>query len=85
MPNGAIVVKEQYQSQTAPLFEWTVMVKDSKLSWDGWYWADLVNPSAAQSERGADAVAGRWMRRTAGPVQRCGLVLSELPRVGDRE
>ena len=45
IPNGAIVVKEQYQSQTAPLSEWTVMVKDSKLSWDGWYWADLVNPS----------------------------------------
>jgi hypothetical protein len=45
VPNGAIVVKEQYQSQTAPLSEWTVMVKDSNLSWDGWYWADLVNPS----------------------------------------
>ncbi len=46
VPNGAIVVKEQYQSLTAPLTEWTVMVKDSRLSWDGWYWADLSNPSA---------------------------------------
>jgi hypothetical protein len=45
VPNGAIVVKEMYVTLTAPLTEWTVMVKDSNLSWDGWYWADLVNPS----------------------------------------
>lgn len=45
VPNGAIVVKEMYASLTAPLTEWTVMVKDSDLSWDGWYWADLVKPS----------------------------------------
>ncbi len=45
VPNGAMVVKEQYQGLTDPLSEWTVMVKDSNLSWDGWYWADLVNPS----------------------------------------
>jgi hypothetical protein len=45
VPNGAMVVKEQFQELTAPLTEWTVMVKDSNLSWDGWYWADLVNPS----------------------------------------
>lgn len=45
VPNGAIVVKEMYVSLTAPLTEWTVMIKDSNLSWDGWYWADLVNPS----------------------------------------
>jgi hypothetical protein len=45
VPDGAIVVKEMYVSLTAPLSEWTVMIKDSDLSWDGWYWADLVNPS----------------------------------------
>ncbi|WP_422291684.1 hypothetical protein [Candidatus Binatus sp.] len=45
VPDGAMVVKEQFQSPTAPLSEWTVMVKDSNLSWDGWYWADLVNPT----------------------------------------
>ncbi len=45
VPNGAIVVKEMYVTLTAPLTEWTVMVKDSNLSWDGWYWGDLVNPS----------------------------------------
>ncbi|HKN01335.1 MAG TPA: hypothetical protein VJX23_12530 [Candidatus Binataceae bacterium] len=45
VPDGAMIVKEQYQTLTAPLTEWTVMVKDSKLSWDGWYWADLSNPT----------------------------------------
>ena len=45
VPNGAIIVKESTQSLTAPLSEWTVMIKDSNLSWDGWYWGDLVNPS----------------------------------------
>ncbi len=45
LPNGAIIVKEMYASPTAPLTEWTVMIKDSNLSWDGWYWGDLVNPS----------------------------------------
>ena len=45
VPDGAMVVKEQFQSLTAPLSEWTVMVKDSNLSWDGWYWADLLNPT----------------------------------------
>ena len=45
VPDGAMVVKEQYQNPSARLSEWTVMVKDSNLSWDGWYWADLLNPS----------------------------------------
>jgi hypothetical protein len=45
IPNGAMIVKEMYASPTAPLTEWTVMVKDSNISWDGWYWGDLVNPS----------------------------------------
>jgi hypothetical protein len=45
VPDGAMVVKEQFHGPTDPLFEWTVMVKDSNLSWDGWYWADLVSPT----------------------------------------
>jgi len=45
IPNGAIVVKEQYLTPDAPFTGWTVMVKDSNVSWDGWYWADLANPS----------------------------------------
>ncbi len=45
VPDGAMVVKEMYASLTAPLTEWTVMIKDSNLSWDGWYWSDLKNPN----------------------------------------
>ncbi len=45
VPDGAMVVKEQYQSLNSPLMGWTVMVKDSKVSWDGWYWGDLLYPS----------------------------------------
>ena len=45
VPNGAMVVKEQYQGPADPMFGWTVMVKDANLSWDGWYWADLTSPT----------------------------------------
>jgi mono/diheme cytochrome c family protein len=41
-------VKEQYVSLTAPLHEWTIMVKDQTGSWDGWYWADLSAPTKPQ-------------------------------------
>lgn len=49
-PNGAILVKEmysppaaKYQDMTAEdiansLSMWTVMIRDSGASWDGWYW-----------------------------------------------
>src|SRR5271156_7157589 len=33
VPDGAMLVKEQYVSLTAPLHEWTIMVKDSTGSW----------------------------------------------------
>ena len=45
VPDGAMLVKEQYVSLTAALHEWTIMVKDSTGLWDGWYWADLSAPS----------------------------------------
>src|SRR5262249_51889006 len=48
VPDGAILVKEQYVSLTAPLHEWTIMVKDQTGSWDGWYWADLTAPTKPQ-------------------------------------
>jgi hypothetical protein len=48
VPDGAMIVKEQYVSPTAPLHEWTIMVKDQTGSWDGWYWADLSAPTKAQ-------------------------------------
>jgi len=58
VPNGAIVVKEQYVTPSAPLTEWTVMAKDSNLSWDGWYWADLVNPSPRNPNAAPTPVPG---------------------------
>ena len=48
VPDGAMLVKEQYVSLTAALHEWTIMVKDSNGSWDGWYWADLSVPTKPQ-------------------------------------
>jgi mono/diheme cytochrome c family protein len=48
VPDGAMLVKEQYVSLTAPLHEWTIMVKDSTGSWDGWYWTDLSAPTKPQ-------------------------------------
>jgi hypothetical protein len=48
VPDGAMLVKEQYVSPTAALHEWTIMVKDQTGSWDGWYWADLSAPTKRQ-------------------------------------
>src|SRR4029077_6192924 len=48
VPDGAMLVKEQYQTLTQPRpDEWTIMVKDHTGSWDGWYWADLSAPTPA--------------------------------------
>jgi hypothetical protein len=47
VPDGAILVKEQYRELTGPLFDWSIMVKDHAGAWDGWYWADISAPSTA--------------------------------------
>ena len=47
IPDGAMLVKEMYQSRTAQLTRWAVMVKDAAGSFDGWYWADLSAPGNA--------------------------------------
>lgn len=56
VPDGAMLVKEQYATETAPLTEWTVMVKDQAGSFDGWYWADLsvagTDPPAPANKQG---------------------------------
>jgi hypothetical protein len=41
VPDGAIVVKEEYLDTvlTSPIIFWSVMVRDSSLWWDGWDWA----------------------------------------------
>ena len=48
IPDGAMIVKEQYsapaaryQIQTPKINGWTIMIKDSKGSQDGWYWAEI--------------------------------------------
>lgn len=85
VPDGAIVVKEQFHDLSGPLFEWTVMVKDSE-SVVGWMVLGRSFEShTAESERYSDAVARRRMCRAASPVQRRGIVLPELPRIGDRQ
>ena len=41
-PDGAVVVKEQFTppaAEDSPLTGWSVMVRDAKGSWDGWYWS----------------------------------------------
>jgi len=41
VPDGAIVIKEEYADTdlTSPILFWSGMVRDSSLWWDGWDWA----------------------------------------------
>ena len=48
-PDGAILVKEEHSKIDAPLLLWSLMIKDSNLSWDGWYWAVLFPTKSGQS------------------------------------
>ena len=49
IPDGAMIVKEQYTAPAARyqltpptrINGWTIMIKDSKGSQDGWYWAEM--------------------------------------------
>src|SRR5436190_13617871 len=49
IPDGAMIIKEQYSAPAAQyqlkppakVSDWTVMIKDSKGSKDGWYWAEI--------------------------------------------
>jgi len=49
IPDGAMIIKEQYTAPAAQyqlrkpdlVTDWTVMIKDSKGSKDGWYWAEI--------------------------------------------
>lgn len=49
IPDGAMIIKEQYSAPAAqyqlktpdPVSDWTIMIKDSKGSKDGWYWAEI--------------------------------------------
>jgi hypothetical protein len=41
IPDGSMVIKEEYDDDTAssPICFWSVMTRDSNLWWDGWNWA----------------------------------------------
>ena len=49
IPDGAMIIKEQYSAPAAryqlqppkAINGWTIMIKDSKGSQDGWYWAEM--------------------------------------------
>ncbi|HKP01899.1 MAG TPA: cytochrome P460 family protein [Chthoniobacterales bacterium] len=52
IPDGAMIIKEQYAAPAARyqlasnppasgFIDWTIMIKDSKGSKDGWYWAEI--------------------------------------------
>jgi Cytochrome P460 len=49
IPDGSMIVKEQYSAPAAKyqlqppkgINGWTIMIKDSKGSQDGWYWAEI--------------------------------------------
>lgn len=54
MPDGAMIVKEMFPSpaqQDAKLTSWTIMVKDKKGSFDGWYWSyQSLKPGAPNTD-----------------------------------
>src|SRR5208282_1090301 len=62
VPDGAIAIKEEYAAQTDPASRiqfWSVMIHDSKLWWDGWYWAVVgVEVGAAAHPASASAASG---------------------------
>ena len=57
IPDGAVIIKEQFSPAPADRFrgipeaklgcsnDWTIMIKNSKASLDGWFWAELWNGS----------------------------------------
>jgi hypothetical protein len=57
VPEGAMLIKEQYPAVNQPLNEWTIMVKDPGGSFDGWYWADL-SPATTTSSAPTEATTG---------------------------
>lgn len=57
IPDGAVIIKEQFAPTPAARYreiadknlgcsnDWTIMIKDSKGSFDGWFWAEVWNGS----------------------------------------
>jgi hypothetical protein len=59
VPEGSMIFKEEYPNETGPIDFWSVMIKDSNLWWDGWYWAvvgtEVGSSVAKPSDTGACA------------------------------
>lgn len=61
IPDGAMIIKEMYPPPAAryvganvrklPTPMWTLMVKDSKASFDGWYWSGVFDELNERGER----------------------------------
>jgi hypothetical protein len=58
VPDGAILVKEEHLSLTSPMLLWSLMVKDSDLSWDGWYWGIVFPKKSNQNATFTQAANG---------------------------
>jgi hypothetical protein len=71
VPDGAIVVKEEFPNETGPEDFWSVMVKDSSLWWDGWYWRVVgteVGAAAAPAATSATSGCAEPVFATNGPT-----------------
>ena len=59
IPDGAMIVKEQYSAPAARyqlqppkgINGWTIMIKDSKGSQDGWYWAEIWDAQCVDNNK----------------------------------
>ena len=64
IPDGSMIVKEQYSAPAARyqlqppkgINGWTIMIKDSKGSQDGWYWAEIWESQCVDSNDAPFAV-----------------------------
>jgi len=64
IPDGAMIVKEQYTAPAAryqlqppkAINGWTIMIKDSKGSQDGWYWAEIWDAQCVDNNKPPFAV-----------------------------
>ncbi|GIW05787.1 MAG: hypothetical protein KatS3mg060_0592 [Dehalococcoidia bacterium] len=52
-PAGAILVKEQYPPTGSELQGWTAMLRDERMSWDGWFWFQEFFGYGIQAEFGS--------------------------------
>lgn len=66
IPDGAVIIKEQFSPIPATRYhdiaeddlgcsnDWTIMIKNSKASFDGWFWAEVWNGSKPSNSMNFD-------------------------------